>query len=63
MLTKRAEEIIASPENIKVVYGEQPVWIDRVNSAQNTAHVHTLTGRTQKLEVPIGELKETGALH
>ena len=57
MRIERVEEILRSSDNIKVFFENNPVWIESVTTASQTAHVKLLnaSGHT---DVPINELKE-----
>ncbi|SCG83799.1 hypothetical protein DW1_2235 [Proteiniborus sp. DW1] len=60
MLFNRANEILNQKrENIEVLYNGNQVWIEGVNSLNNTAHVRVLENN-QGMVVPINELNETG---
>ena len=59
VLTQRASEILKSPDTIKVLYNNTPVWIDSIDETKQTAGIRLLeTGNT--LEVPVNELREAG---
>ncbi len=57
MQTRRAEEIIISPEITDVFYKEKPVWIRTLDKESNSAAIH-IFGDDQALEVPVAELYE-----
>lgn len=59
MLTKRALEIMQSPNNIEVLYKSKPVWLENVEG--NSVKVKDLTNNSI-LEVPASELQETGII-
>lgn len=61
MLSKRAAEIIQSTSNIEVIYKGSSVWINNLNSENNTAYVRDINTK-KEMEVPISELNETGNL-
>lgn len=62
MQSKRVEEIINSPESIEVLYKDNPIWIEKFNSGESTAHVKVL-GSTKQMDVPVDDLVETGLVH
>lgn len=55
MDTRRAEEILQSPETVKISYRGRPVWIESINGGRGTARVSTGTG---SLTVEISDLVE-----
>jgi len=57
MHLNRVPEIINAPNNIKVLYNNNPVWIEGINQQDATAYV-TILGKNQQLEVPVSELNE-----
>lgn len=59
MLTDRAVEIIAAPQNIEVVYHNQPVWIEAIDKERSMAEV-VILGSKERRSVPVAELEETG---
>ncbi|GEN36319.1 MULTISPECIES: H-type small acid-soluble spore protein [Aneurinibacillus] len=58
METKRAQEILQSPEKIDVGFEGVPVWIDSVDEQSKTARVHTMDNPTERKTVALSELKE-----
>lgn len=60
MQFNRANEILKQKrENIEVLHNGNQVWIEGVNSFNNTAQVRVLENN-QGMVVPINELNETG---
>lgn len=60
MLFNRANEILKQKrENIEVLHNGNQVWIENVNSLNNTAQIRVLENN-QNIEVPVNELNETG---
>jgi small acid-soluble spore protein H (minor) len=55
---RRAEEIIASPEKIEVLYNENPVWLEDI--VNNEKAYVTVLGSCKTMEVPVSDLVETG---
>ncbi|HAG07392.1 MAG: Small, acid-soluble spore protein H [Clostridia bacterium 62_21] len=55
---KRAQEIIKSDEIIDVLLNGSPVWIERLDTKNQTATVRPLNGRGNVLAVPVAELVE-----
>ncbi|PKM79638.1 MAG: H-type small acid-soluble spore protein [Firmicutes bacterium HGW-Firmicutes-14] len=49
----RAQEIINSPDIIKVLYNNDPVWIEKLNPDKETALVSSdnLTGGEQNVQI------------
>ncbi|HET7577757.1 MAG TPA: H-type small acid-soluble spore protein [Bacillales bacterium] len=58
MDAKRAQEIIDSPDGIKVTYREDSVWIDTVDPKTGTATVHNVKDAEEEIDVPVQELRE-----
>ncbi|MDV3429181.1 MAG: H-type small acid-soluble spore protein [Bacillota bacterium] len=59
----RAEEILKNTsENIDVTYKDSSVWLERVNSADQTVLVKELTGN-KLMEVAAEDLIEKGNLN
>lgn len=52
----RAEEIVNSNETIEVLYNNEPVWIDNLDSDRKIAQI--TDSEQNSLEVPIEELFE-----
>lgn len=60
MLFNRANEILNQKrENIEVLHNGNQVWIEDVNSLNNTAQVRVLENN-QSMVVPVNELNEIG---
>ncbi|WP_352419772.1 small, acid-soluble spore protein, H family [Proteiniborus sp.] len=60
MITNRANEILnQNRRNIEVLHNGNQVWLEGVNSLNNTAQVRVLENN-QNIIVPIDELNETG---
>ncbi len=53
----RAEEILSSPDNIKVTYKNEPIWIQDLHKASLSASV-TVLGSRSSIDVPVKELSE-----
>ncbi|WP_239616678.1 small acid-soluble spore protein H [Cohnella mopanensis] len=60
MNKQRAAEIAASPVMANVIYGEKPVYIQRVDEENDTARIYPLDQPEQEQEVPINMLVEQG---
>lgn len=58
MQTNRANEIINSPKKIEVLYKNNSVWIENVDTTNSTANVKILD-TNEILKVPVNDLKET----
>lgn len=58
MDAKRAQEIVKSNETIRVMYGDDSVWIDTVDPQNGTATVHHVYDRDEEIDVPVQELEE-----
>jgi small acid-soluble spore protein H (minor) len=54
----RAQEIMNSPEKIKVQYQGESVWIDGVDERTATARVHPEGKPTNSSTVDVGQLVE-----
>ncbi|KFZ43163.1 H-type small acid-soluble spore protein [Anoxybacillus flavithermus] len=55
----RVKQIISSPDDIRVYYHGQSVWIDEYDEANRTATVHMRGGRTHERHVvSVEELME-----
>jgi len=59
MQTNRVHEIINSPNRIEVLYKNDSVWIENVDTTNSTANVKILN-TNEILKVPVNELNETG---
>lgn len=57
MDAKRAQEIIESKETIRVMYGDDSVWIDTVDP-KGTATVHQVDDPVDEMDVRVKELEE-----
>ncbi|WHH61489.1 small, acid-soluble spore protein, H family [Petroclostridium sp. X23] len=57
MRFERAKEIFLSPSTIEVLHGDDPVWITRLDSEQQSVEINNLTSDTTS-EVPASELSE-----
>ena len=55
----RATEIISSSLNFEVTWQGKPVWLETVNKMRQTATIVVL-GSSDKREVPVTDLVETG---
>ncbi|MFA6941103.1 MAG: small, acid-soluble spore protein, H family [Clostridiaceae bacterium] len=63
MKFNRAEEILKNTsENIDVTYKDSSVWLERLNSAEQTVTVKELTGN-KLMEVEAKDLTERGILN
>jgi len=59
MQTNRASEIINSPNKIEVLYKNNSVWIENVDTSSSTANVKIIDTK-EILKVPVTDLNETG---
>ncbi len=55
---RRAEEILASQEVIKVEHKGKPVWISEIRAENSTVKVKKDIFSDQVMEVPVNELTE-----
>ena len=55
----RATEIISSSLNFEVTWEGKPVWLETVDKMRQTATIVVL-GSSDKREVPVSDLVETG---
>lgn len=55
---KRARDIATSEVMMKVTYNGQPIYIESVNEAENTAEIHFLNQADNKKEVSLNNLVE-----
>jgi H-type small acid-soluble spore protein len=55
---KRAKEILASEDVIKVEYKGKPVWISEVRAEHNTVKIKREAASDQLIEVQASELTE-----
>lgn len=60
MIIDRAIEIMSSTENIRVLYANDPVWIESVDKDTRKATVRVLD-TNQVEEVLVSSLTDTGA--
>jgi H-type small acid-soluble spore protein len=60
MLIDRALEVLNSTEKLRVLYSNQPVWIESINTNSRMATVRIM-GTNQLEEVYISELTDTGS--
>ncbi|CEP66268.1 Small acid-soluble spore protein, SspH [Moorella glycerini] len=58
MRYERAQEILASPETIKVLYEGKPIWIESLNPSTQTAYITSDALPEKEKEVPVSELYE-----
>lgn len=58
MDAKRAQQILDSPDGIKVTYRDDSIWIDTVDPKAGTATVHNVNDQDEEIDVPVQELKE-----
>jgi small acid-soluble spore protein H (minor) len=58
MDTRRASEIASSPDMIDVIYDGEPIYIENVNSAKDTASIHFLSRPEHSEEVSLTKLVE-----
>lgn len=56
---KKAIEIVASEQNLEVLYKNNPVWIEHIHEDKETADI-VAPEFIENAEVPISELKATG---
>jgi small acid-soluble spore protein H (minor) len=54
----RANQIVESPERIKVTYQGVPVWIQRIDDGTQTAVVYNEADPDIENTVPVSDLKE-----
>jgi len=59
MQAKRASEILNSQNKIEVLYRNDSVWIENVDTMSSTANVKILD-TNEVLKVPVDDLSETG---
>ncbi|HET7656832.1 MAG TPA: H-type small acid-soluble spore protein [Bacillales bacterium] len=59
MDAKSAQEIVESPDTIRVMYRDDSVWIDTVDPQNGTATVHNVNDQDEEIDVPVQELKES----
>ncbi|ELK21039.1 small acid-soluble spore protein H [Anoxybacillus flavithermus TNO-09.006] len=54
----RIKQIVSSPDDIRVCYHGQSVWIDGYDEANRTATVHMRGREHERHTVPVEELTE-----
>lgn len=54
----RTAEIMTTPDNISVMYRNQPVWIESLNEIERTATISYIGSGKSGETVPVGELEE-----
>ncbi|NLM13407.1 MAG: H-type small acid-soluble spore protein [Epulopiscium sp.] len=59
MKPERAAEILNSPEQLEVLYQNEPVWIEDINNRNQTAVVRFI-GSHHSRTVDLKDLSETG---
>lgn len=55
----RAVEILKSPKTFEVLYEGTPIWIESLNSEQNTAIISSGDFNQGKKNVSVGQLVES----
>lgn len=55
---QRANQIVESPEKVKVTYQGVPVWITNVDDGTETARVYTEANPDDEKTVSVRDLKE-----
>ncbi|GLC29124.1 H-type small acid-soluble spore protein [Clostridium omnivorum] len=60
MIIDRALEILNSKDNIRVLYENDPIWIESVDTENRKATI-SIVGTAQTMEVPISSLTDTGS--
>lgn len=55
---QRAQEIAASPKMVRVTYEGEPIYIQHVSDASDTARVYPLGSPENEKEVALSDLKE-----
>lgn len=58
MNIRRAKEIFTSPQHIPVHYDGNPVWMEKVDEATQTARVHFVKTPEIRLQVHVADLQE-----
>ncbi|MBA4494820.1 H-type small acid-soluble spore protein [Paenactinomyces guangxiensis] len=56
---QRANQIVESPEKIKVTYQGVPVWIQTIDDGNQTARVYPEANPEDEKTVPVRDLQET----
>lgn len=59
MRFQRAQEILASPDIIEVLYHGTPVWIETVNQEEETARIKADALPEKEKTVSVNELQES----
>lgn len=57
MVLRRATEILKSKGNVEVLYNNEPVWLENIDSRTETVYVKSLNN-DKRMVVPIIELVE-----
>lgn len=57
MILRRATEILQSNGNVEVLYQNEPVWLENIDSRTETVYVKSLNN-DKRMVVPIVELTE-----
>ncbi|MEJ8553544.1 H-type small acid-soluble spore protein [Tepidibacter sp. Z1-5] len=57
MILRRVTEILQSNDNIEVLYKDEPIWIENLDSRTKTAYVKSIDN-DKRMVVPIIELVE-----
>ncbi len=57
MILRRATEILQSNDNVEVLYQNEPIWIENIDSRTETVYVKSLNN-DKRMVVPIVELFE-----
>ncbi|CAH2215170.1 H-type small acid-soluble spore protein [Tepidibacter aestuarii] len=57
MILSRATEILQSNGNVEVLYKNEPVWLENIDSRTETVYVKSLNN-DKRMVVPIVELTE-----
>lgn len=60
---KRAKAIIESPNEIKVHYNGQPIWMESVNEMNSRVEIKNHKISKTKRQVSVDELVEIGEIH
>ena len=58
MDAKRAQEIVESEESIRVMHGDDSIWIDMVDQKYGTATIHQMNDPANEMDVKVQELEE-----
>jgi small acid-soluble spore protein H (minor) len=54
----RANQIVRSPEKVKVTFQGEPVWIQTIDEETQTARVYAESNPDKERTVPVRDLKE-----